>query len=142
MTYTPEILVRRILRNPVRVHVLEQVVPTEWFQERADSRTVVCRNNCTICQTIGGVRRRHWVVLAAQIAVLSVRTIAIMGCQSFDCSRRCLHFTLTRNQAINHGWSSLSPAIIDLQTHNQCRHPRIVSTEAVHRRSRRSMNPR
>ena len=55
LTYTPEVLVRLVLRNPVRVHVLEQVIPTEWFQESANAGAIVRRYDCTVGQTIRGV---------------------------------------------------------------------------------------
>jgi hypothetical protein len=55
VTYTPEILVRLVLRNPVRVHVLEQVVATEWFQESANAGAIVRRYKRTIWQSIGGI---------------------------------------------------------------------------------------
>lgn len=55
VTYAPEILVRLVLRNPVRVHVLEQVVATKWFQESANAGAIVRRYECTIWQSIGGV---------------------------------------------------------------------------------------
>jgi len=48
LTYTPEVLVWRVLRNPVRVHVLEQIVPTERLQEGANAGAIVRRYHCTV----------------------------------------------------------------------------------------------
>jgi hypothetical protein len=36
-TYGPEVLVRGVLGDPVLVHVLEQIVSAEWFEERANA---------------------------------------------------------------------------------------------------------
>jgi hypothetical protein len=81
-TYSPEILVWRVLRNPVRVHVLKEVISAERFEESGNPRAVVRRDNCTIRQAVCRVRRRHGIILAAKVAILSVRAIASNKSQS------------------------------------------------------------
>lgn len=77
-------MVGRVLRDPVRVHVLEEIVPAERLEESANARAIVSRDDGAIRQAIGGVWRRHWVVLAAQIAVLGVSPVAGVNGQSLS----------------------------------------------------------
>jgi hypothetical protein len=80
-TYTPEILVGGVLRDPVRVHVLKKVVSAERFEEGANAGAVVRWYYRAVGQPGCGVRRRYWVILTAEIAILSVRAIAREVCQ-------------------------------------------------------------
>ena len=41
-TYCPEVLVWRVLGDPVFVHVLKQIVPAKRFEEGANAGAVVC----------------------------------------------------------------------------------------------------
>lgn len=56
MTYTPEVLVRLVLGDPVLVHVLEEIVTAKWFEEGPYAGAIVCRNHGTVRQTSCGIR--------------------------------------------------------------------------------------
>jgi hypothetical protein len=75
----PETRVVLLEGDPVRVHVREEIVPTERLEERADIGAIVGRDKCAIGQTSGGVGRRNRVVLAVQVAVLCVGAVAEIG---------------------------------------------------------------
>lgn len=77
MTYAPQVLVGRVLRDPVRVHVLQQVVAAEWLKERVNAGSIVRRDEGTVWKGIGRIGRRHWIILAAQVAVLGIGAVAV-----------------------------------------------------------------
>jgi len=61
----PEARVILILRDPVVVHVLQQVVFSEGFEECADVGTGISGYWDAVRLSCGGVRRRDRVVLAS-----------------------------------------------------------------------------
>jgi hypothetical protein len=75
----PEARVVLVLRDPVRVHVLEQIVAAERFQERADVGAGVRRNHGAVFETVGGIGGGNRVVLTRQVAVLRVGPVAEVG---------------------------------------------------------------
>lgn len=79
---SPEVGVGRALVDPVGVHVVEQVVAAEVLDEIVHAGALVRRHHGTVGQAVGGVGRRHRVVLARQVAVLRVRAVAEIGPQA------------------------------------------------------------
>jgi hypothetical protein len=69
---SPKASVVLVLSNPVRVHVFEEVVAAKGLDEGTDVGAVVRWYKGAVGESIGGVWRRDWVVLAGQIAVLRV----------------------------------------------------------------------
>lgn len=69
---TPEAWVVLLPRDPVCVHVLEEIVPAEWLEKSANIGAVIGRYERSVGETIGGVWRWDWIILSSQIAVLRV----------------------------------------------------------------------
>ena len=81
----PEVSVGRALVDPVRVHPVDQVVAAEGLQERVDRGAVVVGDHGAVGEAVGRIRRGDRVVLALQVAVLSVRAVAEVGPQAVQC---------------------------------------------------------
>ena len=60
----PEPCVILVLRNPVLVHILKQIVLSEWLEKRADVGARVRRDNGTVWRPGRSVRRGDGVILA------------------------------------------------------------------------------
>jgi hypothetical protein len=75
----PETGVILVLRDPVVVHVFEQVVAAEGFKECADVGAVVRGDEGAIGEAVCGVGRGYGVILAIEIAVLRVGAVAEVG---------------------------------------------------------------
>lgn len=75
----PEAGVVLLEGDPVGVHVVKEVEATKGLKEIADIGAIVGWDDSTVGESIGGVGRWDWVVLASQVAVLSVAAIAEIG---------------------------------------------------------------
>lgn len=81
---TPESRVVLLPCDPVGVHVLEKIVPTERLKESADVRAIVGCHKRAIGKTVGGVWRRYGIILSSQVAVLCVRSITEIWPQTME----------------------------------------------------------
>lgn len=73
----PEVSVRTGLADPVFVHPCKQIILAEGLEESADIRAGVWGHHSAVLLAVGSIRRRDRIVLAAEIAVLRVRAIAV-----------------------------------------------------------------
>lgn len=71
----PESRVVLVLRDPIIVHVIEQIVLAEWLEEGADVGAIVSWDRDTVGLSSGSIGRWDWIVLASEIAILGVRTV-------------------------------------------------------------------
>lgn len=83
----PEIGVGSSLVDPVCVHPIYQVVSAECLEEGVDCRTFPRRYYCSVGQRVRCIWRRHRIILAAQIAVLGVRSGTVIRPQTMHCPR-------------------------------------------------------
>lgn len=70
--------------DPIRVHILEQVVTAKGLEKRTNVRSSIGGDNGTIWQAIGSVRRGNRVILAVKITVLRVTAVTEIGPQSYS----------------------------------------------------------
>ena len=75
----PEARVVLVLRNPVCVHVFEEVGAAKGLEEGADVGARVGEHGGTVREAIGGVGAWNGVILPAQVTVLGVAAIAEVG---------------------------------------------------------------
>ena len=73
---SPECLVGCSLIDPILVHISQQVVLAECFDEGVDAWAGVGRNDGSIGEPIGSIRRWRGVELTAEIAILSIGSVA------------------------------------------------------------------
>lgn len=72
----PELVVGLTLSDPVLVHPFDEIVTTELLEgELLNAGSLVRRNDSAVGVAIGRVWRWGTIVLAAQIAVLTVGTV-------------------------------------------------------------------
>ena len=79
----PEVGVGATLRDPVTVHVGEQIEFAEGRQKSADARSSVCGYCSAISLAVGSVWRRMRVELTTEITVLRIRSIAEVWPQAY-----------------------------------------------------------
>jgi len=74
----PEPRIILVLRNPVCVHILQQILLAKWLQEGTDVGSRVGWNEGAIRRASRGVWRRDRIVLAVKIAVLRVAAVTVV----------------------------------------------------------------
>jgi hypothetical protein len=105
------------LIDPIFVHPCQEVIFAKCLNEGLNAGTFVSRNDGTIGQRVGGVRRRLSIVLSREIAVLGVR-----ACERYEYSPSCWQSCAyhCRSPATVRAASNRWQAAIDLETRGQC----------------------
>lgn len=78
---TPKVIVWAALRDPILIHVLQEVVFTKWLEESPDIWPLVRRHRSSIGQAIRCIWRRRRIILSVEIATLGERSVIKVGPQ-------------------------------------------------------------
>lgn len=75
----PELVAGLSLRDPVRVHVLKEIIPAELLDEVGDAGAIVGGHLRVGSRPVGDIGGRETVILAGQVAVLGCGATGLDG---------------------------------------------------------------
>lgn len=82
---SPKVGVGCALVDPIGIHPVDEVVATEALQEAVHGWPIICWYDGAVGLAIRRVWRRNWIILPAQIAVLSITPVAKVWPKTVDC---------------------------------------------------------